>query len=133
MTMSGIQEIGWWLAGKALAADAPAKGAPQGCEQMSGMLLPILLMFVIIYFMIIRPQQKQQKRHRQMLSELTKGDRIITSSGILGSITGITDAVVTLEIAKNVHIRMLRSSIAGKQPTEGEKMPEQPAAPEGGK
>jgi len=106
-----------------LAQNKPA--APQGCEQMGGMLLPILLMFVIIYFMIIRPQQKQQKKHREMLAALTKGDRVITSAGILGTIAGITEGVVTLEVAKNVHIRILRSSIAGKQPTEGEKMPEQ--------
>lgn len=98
----------------------PAQG-PQGCQQMSGMMLPILLMFVIIYFLIIRPQQKQQKKHREMVSALGKGDKIITNSGIFGTITGLTDIAVTLEVAKNVHIKVLRSHVAGKQPQPGEK------------
>jgi len=107
-------------------------GSPQGCQQMSGMMLPILLMFVIIYFLIIRPQQKQQKRQKEMIAALTKGDKIITNSGIFGTITGITDIAATLEIAKNVHIKVLRSHIAGRQPQPGEKS-DATAAPAGDK
>ncbi|MBN2497585.1 MAG: preprotein translocase subunit YajC [Deltaproteobacteria bacterium] len=82
------------------------------------MFVPILLMFAIIYFLIIRPQQKQQKRLQLMLSELKRGDKVITNAGIFGSITGLTDHTATLEVAKNVHIKVLRSQIAGLQPTE---------------
>jgi preprotein translocase subunit YajC len=109
--------------------EGQAEGQPQGCQQMSGMMLPILLMFVIIYFLIIRPQQKQQKRQREMIAALTKGDKIITNSGIFGTITGITDIAATLEIAKNVHIKVLRSHIAGRQPQAGEKTDGAPVVP----
>jgi preprotein translocase subunit YajC len=98
------------------AAPASPQQAADGCQQMGGMFLPIVLMFVIIYFLIIRPQQKQQKRHQAMLKALDKGAKIITNAGILGTITGMTDTIVTLEVAKNVHMRMLRSQIAGLQP-----------------
>ena len=84
------------------------------------MLVPMLLMFGIIYFLIIRPQQKQQKQHKAMVQALKKGDKVITNSGIFGTITGMTDATVTLEIAKNVHVRMLRGQLAGLLPGEGE-------------
>ena len=93
-------------------------GQPQGCQQMGGFLMPMLLMFGIIYFLIIRPQQKQQKQHKALLAALKKGDRVVTNAGIFGTITGMTEAVVTLEISKNVHIRMLRGQIAGLQPGE---------------
>jgi preprotein translocase subunit YajC len=92
-----------------------------GCQGMGGMLVPILLMFVVIYFLMIRPQQKQQKKHRAMLGALKKGDKIITNAGIFGTITGMTDVTATLEIAKNVHIRVLRGQIAGLQPEAGDK------------
>lgn len=92
----------------------------QGCQQMGGMLVPLLLMFAIIYFMIIRPQQKQQKKHQSMLGTLKKSDAIITNAGIFGKVVNLTETVATIEIAKNVHIRILRGQIAGLQPTGGE-------------
>ncbi len=95
-----------------------APGAPPGCAGAGGMLLPMLLMFAVIYFLIIRPQQKQQKQHKLMLSALKKGDKVVTNAGIFGTLTGLTDSTVTLEISKNVHIRMLRSQVAGLQPGE---------------
>lgn len=101
--------------------------APQqtpGCQGMGGMLFPLVLMFVIIYFLMIRPQQKQQKRHKSMISALKRGDRIITNAGIFGTITGLTESTMTLEVAKNVHIRVLRAQIAGLQPEGGEKSSE---------
>jgi len=124
----------------AIMAEQGAEGGggtaqgPQGCQQMSGMMLPILLMFVIIYFLIIRPQQKQQKKHKAMVAALGKGDKIITNSGIFGTITGMTDIAVTLEVAKNVHIKVLRSHVAGSQPQLGEKSGDSTAMlPGGGK
>ncbi|HOX43275.1 MAG TPA: preprotein translocase subunit YajC [Myxococcota bacterium] len=111
-----MESIIHFLAAQTAPAPAPTPGATGGCEQMGGMFLPIVLMFVIIYFLIIRPQQKQQKRHQAMIKALDKGAKIITNAGILGTITGMTDTIVTLEVAKNVHVKMLRSQIAGLQP-----------------
>lgn len=105
---------------------------PQGCQQMSGMLIPILIMFAIIYFLMIRPQQKQQKKHKAMISALKKGDKVITNAGIFGTVTNMTEGVVTMEIAKNVHIRVLRGQVAGFQPGTNEKESEtQPVVPDG--
>ena len=73
------------------------------------------LMFFVFYFLLIRPQQKKAKEHRDMLSNLRRGDKIVTNGGMLGTITGITDRYVTLELAEKIRIRMLRSHILGKQ------------------
>ena len=93
-------------------------GQSGGWEQMLNMGFFIVVIFVIIFFLIIRPQQKQQKKQREMLAALKRGDRVLTSSGIFGTITNMTDTVVTLEVAKSVHIRLLRSQIAGAAPAE---------------
>jgi len=79
-----------------------------------GSLLPLILMFVVFYFLLIWPQQKKAKAHRQILASLQKGDTVVTSSGIYGTITGLTDTVVTLEIAEKVRIKVARNSVAGK-------------------
>jgi preprotein translocase subunit YajC len=78
-----------------------------------GALVPLILMFAIFYFLLIRPQQKKQKQHRQMLSSIKKGDRVITSGGLYGRITGLTDTVVTLEISEKVRVKVGRGNIAG--------------------
>jgi len=74
---------------------------------------PLILIFIVFYFLLIRPQQKKAKEHRNYLTNLKKGDRIITSGGIHGVITGLTDTVVTLEIAEDVRIKIIRGAIAG--------------------
>ncbi len=102
----------------AMLAQEGSGGQAQGCGGMGGFMLPMLLMFGIIYFLIIRPQQKQQKQQKAMLGAMKKGDKVVTNSGIFGTITGMTEATLTLEIAKNVHIRILRGQIAGPQPGE---------------
>jgi len=78
-----------------------------------GAFVPLILMFVIFYFLLIRPQQKKQKQHRQMISELKKGDRVLTSGGLYGRITGLTDTVVTLEISEKVRVKVARANISG--------------------
>lgn len=78
-----------------------------------GAFVPLILMFAIFYFLLIRPQQKKQKHHREMLGRLKKGDRVITSGGLYGRITGITDTVVTLEISEKVRVKVGRGNIAG--------------------
>jgi len=75
--------------------------------------VPLILIFVVFYFLLIRPQQKKAKEHQNYLANLKKGDRIITGGGIHGVIAGLTDTVVTLEIAENVRIKVSRGAIAG--------------------
>jgi preprotein translocase subunit YajC len=80
--------------------------------------LPFVLIFVVFYFLILRPQQKQGKLKKQMLKELKRGDDIITSGGIYGKILNISeDDVITLEVVKGMSIRISRSAIAGLQPS----------------
>lgn len=80
------------------AAYAQAAGASAGDPLMS--FLPIAAMFVLLYFLMIRPQMKRQKEQKQMIEALQKGDEVITGSGILGRITKVTDAYVTVEVAE---------------------------------
>jgi len=89
-------------------ADAPATPAPGGFMSFA----PLVLMFGVIYFLMIRPQQKKMKEQQQMLSSLKQGDEILTNSGILGKVTGITDKVVTVEVADNVRVKMLKSQVS---------------------
>lgn len=76
-------------------------------------LIPLIFFFLIFYFLLIRPQQKRIKAHREFLSKLKKGDDVITSSGIYGKVVGITDKVVTLEVDKDVKIKIDKSFIQG--------------------
>lgn len=86
--------------------------APQGGAGGFASFVPLILMFVIFYFLLIRPQQKKQKEHRNMVAELKKGDRIITSGGLHGRITGLDDATLTLEIAEKVRVKVNRGNVA---------------------
>ena len=75
--------------------------------------IPLILMFVIFYFLLIRPQQKRTKDHRAMIASLKKGDRIITSGGIHGRITGMDEATLTVEIADKVRVKVARANVSG--------------------
>ena len=77
-------------------------------------MLPLVLVFGVFYFLVIRPQSKRQKETRKMLAELRKGDDVVTTGGLFGRITAVRDADLTLQIAKGVEIRVLRSSISNK-------------------
>ena len=77
-----------------------------------GAFIPLILMFVIFYFLLIRPQQKKSKEHRETISNLKKGDRIITSGGIHGRITGVTDTTLTVEISDKVRVKLSRASVS---------------------
>lgn len=86
-----------------------AQGATPGLFEQ---LLPFLFIFVIFYFLLIRPQQKRAKTHQEFLKNLKRGDQVLTSGGIFGTIEGLTDDFVTLEIADDVKIRILKAQIA---------------------
>jgi preprotein translocase subunit YajC len=95
------------LISEAFAQSAPAGGADAG---LMG-LLPIILMFVLLYFMMIRPQMKRAKDHKAMTEALSKGDEVVTSGGLLGRITKVTEAYVTLEIANNTEIVVQKAAV----------------------
>jgi preprotein translocase subunit YajC len=87
-----------------------------GGGEGGGGFQPLILMgamFAIFYFLLIRPQQKKSKDHRQMLSNLKKGDRVVTSGGIHGRITGMDESTLTVEIAEKVRVKVTRSNVAG--------------------
>jgi preprotein translocase subunit YajC len=94
-------------------------GASGGQGGSLGAFVPLILMFAIFYFLLIRPQQKKAKHHRELLTSLKKGDRIITSGGLYGEITGLTDTDVTMEIAPKVRVKVARSAVAGVAPKKG--------------
>ncbi|MBN1385058.1 MAG: preprotein translocase subunit YajC [Elusimicrobia bacterium] len=76
-------------------------------------LMPIFLIFIVFYFLLIRPQAKKQKEHQKMLGELKKGDRVVTASGLYGTIHDIQGNNVKIKIAEGVNVQMLKSAISG--------------------
>jgi preprotein translocase subunit YajC len=85
---------------------------PTAQPNLFEMMLPFLVIFSVFYFLVIRPQGKKQKEHQGFLTTLKRGDEVVTASGILGTIDGLTDLYVTLEVASNVKIKVLRTQIA---------------------
>jgi len=83
--------------------------APGGADLMS--MLPIILMFVVLYFVMIRPQMKRAKEHKAMVEALQKGDEVIAAGGVLGKVTKVADNYVTIEISSNVEIRVQRPAV----------------------
>ena len=97
-----------------------AGGAPASGQEMLMQFLPLIVMFVIFWFLLIRPQQKRAKAHKQMLAELKRGDNIMTSSGIIGRILEIDDEQVLLESGES-KLRVSRGAIGGVAPIKGSK------------
>ncbi|WP_198972848.1 preprotein translocase subunit YajC [Xylophilus sp. ASV27] len=97
----------------AFAQTAPAATAGGGglMSSLTGML-PLVLMFVVLYFIMIRPQMKRQKEHRAMIDAIAKGDEIATSGGIVGKVTRLGEGTIGVEIAPNVEVQLQRSAIA---------------------
>jgi preprotein translocase subunit YajC len=96
----------------AYAMSQSGGAAGQGQGGIAGSLVPLILMFVIFYFLLIRPQQKKSKEHQSMINSLRKGDRIITTGGLYGRITGISDQTLTVEIADRVRVKVARGNVA---------------------
>ena len=94
-------------------AYAMGAGAGQG-GQGGGFsaIVPLILMFAIFYFLLIRPQQKKAKEHREMVNNLKKGDRVITSGGIHGRVTSLDEGTVMVEIADKIKVKVLRGNIS---------------------
>jgi len=105
-----------------LSKAAFAMGTSGGGQQGGGLtaFLPLILIVVVFYFLLIRPQTKRQKEHKMLIANLHKGDKVVTSSGIFGTIVGMDEKEnkVVLKVAENVKVEFLKSSIAGKVGTE---------------
>lgn len=99
-----------FLIASAYAQDA----APQGGGLMS--FLPLIIIFVIFYFLLIRPQMKRAKEHRALVAGLAKGDEVVTNGGLLGKITDVGETFVTVELADNVVVRLQKHAVSNVMP-----------------
>jgi len=95
----------------AIAQTAPAAAAGGDMASSLMSMLPLVLMFVVLYFVMIRPQMKRQKEHRAMIDALAKGDEIATAGGLLGKVTKLGDSHLGVEIAAGVEIQLQRSAV----------------------
>ena len=96
-------------------SDAWAQNGIFGGSGLMG-FLPMVLIFVVFYMLLIRPQQKRAKQHKIMVAGLAKGDEIVTNGGVLGKITGVDDNFLTVEIAAGVRVKVQRMSVAQMMP-----------------
>ena len=101
-----------------LIGDAYAQAAPAASDPTSGLmsLLPIILMFVVLWFLMIRPQMKKAKEHKTMVEALAKGDEVVTQGGVAGKITKVGENYVSLEIAENVEVAVQKAAVANVLP-----------------
>jgi len=93
---------------EAFAQTAPAAG---GAESGLLSMLPLVLMFVVLYFVMIRPQMKRQKEHKSMIEALAKGDEIVTAGGLLGKVAKLGDTYLSIEVASGVELQVQRSAV----------------------
>ena len=101
------------MPGSAWAQAAPAGGPPAGPAALVMQFFPFILIFFIFYFLMIRPQQKKQREHADMVKNLQKGDRVSTAGGILGTVVGVHDDRVVLKIAENAKVEFQKSAVTG--------------------
>ena len=106
--------------GVALLMQGADGAAPPG-GSLVGMLIPMGLIFIIFYFLLIRPANKKQKAVQAMLEGLKNGDKVITTGGILGVVAGITDEIIQLKVAQNVKIEISRNAVAALQKDQDQK------------
>ena len=92
--------------------------AQDAAAQPGGLIsfLPLIVIFALFYFMLIRPQMKRAKEHKQLVAGLQKGDEVVTSGGLLGKITRIEDSFVTVKVAENVEIKVQRHAVSSVMP-----------------
>lgn len=100
----------WVSVAHAMGTGGQGAGEPAGGGLMA--FLPLIIMVAIFYFLLIRPQQKKQKEHKNMLDNLQRGDTVVTQGGLHGKVTGLTDTTCTLEIADKIRVKVQRGYIA---------------------
>jgi preprotein translocase subunit YajC len=96
----------------------------QGQDPLRSMIIPMVAIFGIFYFLVIRPQSKKAKEHQQMLTELKKGDEVVTQGGVIGKISGMSDKELTLQVQEGVRIRVTRASVQGRYGADAAAKPE---------
>ena len=99
------------LISSAFAQTAPAAAAEAGLMGSLTSMLPLVLMFVVLYFIMIRPQMKRQKEHRAMIDALAKGDEVATAGGLLGKVSKLGEGYMTLELAPGIEVQVQRSAV----------------------
>jgi preprotein translocase subunit YajC len=99
-----------------LISNAWAQAAPAGQPDPLTSFLPLILIFAVFYFLLIRPQTKRAKEHKKMVSELQNGDEVVTSGGVLGRIVEAGDQFLTLEVADGVQLKIQRNTVAAVMP-----------------
>ena len=95
----------------AFAQTAPAAAAGGDIQSSLMSMLPLVLMFVVLYFVMIRPQMKRQKEHRSMIEALAKGDEVATAGGMLGKVTKLGDSYLSIEVSNGVEVQVQRSAV----------------------
>jgi len=105
-----------------ILAQAVPESAPDGGGGFGGIgfFLPLIALFLLMYAIIIRPQQRQQKEHQKMVAAVQRGDSVVTNGGIHGKVTGVADDVLTVEIAERVRVKLNRSAVASRTSLEKE-------------
>jgi len=99
-----------------LISNAHAEAAPASAGGGTEMLIMIGIFFAIMYFMIIRPQQKRQKEHKSLMDSLSKGDEVVTNGGMMGKIKNVGEDIIRIELAENVVIKVQKHAIASVLP-----------------
>tara|TARA_B100000029_G_scaffold516570_1_gene631295 strand:- start:712 stop:1092 length:381 start_codon:yes stop_codon:yes gene_type:complete len=107
-----------------LISDAWAQTGEAGGSSLFS-LLPLVLIFVLFYFLLIRPQQRRAKQHKAMVAALKVGDEVASNGGLLGKVTNVDDNFVTMEIAEGVNVRVQRHAVAQMMPPKGTSKPSQ--------
>src|SRR5512137_338902 len=100
------------MIGLAFAMGTPPGGAAGGGQSAITSMVPLIIMFGIFYFLLIRPQQKKAKEHKALLEALKKGDKFVTAGGMHGKVSAVEEGVVTLEVANGVNIKFNKGHIA---------------------
>lgn len=97
-------------------SDAMAAGGQAAAEPGFGSLIPLVLIFVIFYFLLLRPQMKRAKEHKKMTESLARGDEVVTNGGLLGRIATLDESFITLEVADGVSVKVQRSAVGSLMP-----------------
>jgi preprotein translocase subunit YajC len=97
---------------------ASAYAQDAGAQAQGGLLsfLPLIVIFIVFYFLLIRPQMKRAKEHKALVAQLANGDEVVTNGGLLGKVTNVGDSFVTVELAENVKIKLQKHAVASVMP-----------------
>lgn len=103
------------------AVIAQSGGAQDPGGGLFGLMMPMIIIFGIMYFLVIRPQSKKQREHESLLNNLKSGDKVVTQGGLMGKITHVDQDVLTLDLGDRVRVKVMRTHVLGLQPKPGEK------------